>query len=103
VYAVVETGGKQYRVQEGDRLLVERLDAPADSEVSLDRVLLVSDGGNCRVGTPVVEGARVVARVEKHLRGRKVTVFKYKPKENYHRKKGHRQELTLIRIEKIEG
>lgn len=103
MYAVVETGGKQYRVAEGDRLLVERLDAPADGEVCLDRVLLVANGESYRVGTPVVEGARVLARVEKHLRGRKVTVFTYKPKKNYHRKQGHRQELTRIRIEKIEG
>ena len=103
MYAVVETGGKQYRVQEGDRLLVERLDAPADGEVTLDRVLLISDGETCRVGTPVVDGARVVARVEKHLRGRKITVFTDKPKKNYRRKMGHRQELTRIRIEKIEG
>ncbi|BAS28609.1 50S ribosomal protein L21 [Limnochorda pilosa] len=103
MYAVVETGGKQYRVQEGDSLVVERLDAPADGEVALERVLLVADGETCKVGTPVVDGARVVARVEKHLRGPKVTVFTYKAKKNQHRKLGHRQELTRLRIEKIEG
>jgi len=101
VYAVVETGGKQYRVAVGDRIEVERLDAEPGTDVTLDRVLLVADGEDVRVGTPVVEGARVVASVEDQIKGKKVMVFKFKPKKRYRRKQGHRQQLTRLTIKEI--
>lgn len=103
MYAIIETGGKQYRVREGEVLRVERLDAEPDSEVTFDRVLAVGEGAELRVGTPTVEGARVVGRVVGHGRDRKIIVFKYKPKVNYRRKKGHRQAFTTVRIDRIEG
>lgn len=102
MYAVIETGGKQYRVDEGVTVRVERLAAEPGASVALDRVLLVGNGAQARVGTPLVKGARVTATVLSHGRGRKVTVFKYKSKAHYRRKRGHRQEYTRLRIEKIE-
>lgn len=103
MYAIVETGGKQYRVAEGDRIRVERLKAEPNSTVELDRVLLVSKDGETKVGTPTVEGAKVVATVEEHGRHKKILVFKYKPKKRYRRRMGHRQPYTSLRIEKIEA
>lgn len=102
-YAVVETGGKQYRVSVGDSLSVERLVVDSGSDISLDRVLLVSDNGSTRVGTPVVDGATVSARVDNHFRGEKIVVFKYKPKKRYRRRTGHRQALTRLTITGISG
>jgi large subunit ribosomal protein L21 len=101
VFAIVETGGKQYRVAEGQVIEVEKLAAARDETVSLDRVLMVSAGDEIRVGRPLVEGARVEARVVDQRRGPKVTVFKYKPKTRYRRKLGHRQPFTRLRIERI--
>jgi large subunit ribosomal protein L21 len=101
VYAIVESGGKQYRVAEGQVIDVEKLSAPEGATVSLDRVLMVADGGDVRVGTPVVEGARVEATVLDHAKGRKIRVFKYKPKIRYRRRAGHRQSYTRLRIERI--
>lgn len=101
MYAVVESGGKQYRVEEGTTLRVERLDAEPGGAVTLDRVLLVSDGQTMTVGAPVVAGASVQARVLSHGRGAKIIVFKYRPKAHYRRKQGHRQNFTALRIEKI--
>lgn len=101
MYAVVETGGKQYRVAVGDRIEVERLDAEPGTDVTLDRVLLVADEGNVRVGTPVVDGARVVASVDEQIKGKKVIVFKMRPKKRYRRKQGHRQQLTRLVIKEI--
>jgi|SRR5690606_19075004 large subunit ribosomal protein L21 len=103
MYAIFETGGKQYKVQEGDTLFVEKLPAPEGETVQFDKVLLVKDGDEIKVGTPVVDGASVQATVDEHGRGKKLTVFKYKPKKNYHRKQGHRQPYTKIKIEKIEA
>ncbi len=103
MYAIFETGGKQYKVQEGDTLFVEKLPAPEGETVQFDKVLLVKDGDEVKVGTPVVDGASVQATVDEHGRGKKLTVFKYKPKKNYHRKQGHRQPYTKIKIEKIEA
>jgi len=103
MYAIIETGGKQYRVSEGDTLFVEKLPAETGETYVLDRVLAVEKDGQLKVGTPVVEGARVVCKVEKHGRGKKIIVFKYKPKKNYRRKKGHRQPFTRIVVEKIEA
>ncbi len=97
-YAVVETGGKQYRVQKGQVFTVERLDRDEGEEVSLDRVLAHSDGSSLTVGTPSVEGASVKAEIVEHLRGDKVVSFKKKRRKGYTRKVGHRQDLTRIRI-----
>ena len=100
-YAVIETGGKQYRVSVGDKLRVEKLATDQGSDITIDRVLLVGGNGATRVGTPVVEGASVVARIEGHQRGEKLVVFKYKAKKRYRRRIGHRQALTQITITSI--
>jgi large subunit ribosomal protein L21 len=97
-YAIVETGGKQYRVKVGDRIRVERIHADAGSDITLDRVLLLGGTGATTVGAPVVDGASVAAHIEDHLRGEKLYVFKYKAKKRYRRKIGHRQELTELTI-----
>ncbi|HLT57156.1 MAG: 50S ribosomal protein L21 [Limnochordales bacterium] len=102
-YAIVETGGKQHRVAEGDTICVEKLPAAAGEQVRLDRVLLVNRDGQVRVGAPTVEGAAVIARVAGHGRGRKILVFKYRPKKRYRRRYGHRQPFTRLVIEKIEA
>ncbi|MER3398872.1 MAG: 50S ribosomal protein L21 [Chloroflexota bacterium] len=103
MYAIVETGGKQYRVQPGDTLLVERLEAPVGGQVDLDRVLLVvPDSGPPLVGRPLVPGARVRARVMAQEKGRKIIVFKFKAKTRYRRKHGHRQRYTRLAVEEIQ-
>jgi large subunit ribosomal protein L21 len=102
MYAVVETGGKQYRVEEGGTLKVERLAAEPGKPITLDRVLLVADGTSTHVGAPIVQGAKVTAMVLGHGKDRKVLVMKYKSKVHYRRKRGHRQHYTRLRIEKIE-
>lgn len=102
-YAIIETGGKQYRVRVGDQLSVERLPVEAGGDLSMGRVLLVADQGTVKVGTPVVEGAEVTARVDDHFRGEKIVVFKYKPKKRYRRRMGHRQSLTRLTITGISG
>ncbi len=101
MYAIVETGGKQYRVAPGDVLRVEKLPVEPQQELTFDRVLLVSDGNSVKVGAPYVEGARVLATVLEHGKARKIVVFKYKPKKNYHRKKGHRQWYTRVAVKEI--
>ncbi|EIF6163432.1 50S ribosomal protein L21 [Clostridium perfringens] len=103
MYAVLTTGGKQYRVQEGDILFVEKLNAEVDSTVELTEVLAVAKDGEIKVGAPVVEGAKVVAKVLAQGKAKKVVVFKYKRKKDYRRKNGHRQPYTKIVIEKIEA
>ena len=103
MYAVVSTGGKQYRVQEGDVLFVEKLNAEVDSIVELTEVLAVSNGESLKVGTPVVEGAKVVAKVIAQGKAKKITVFKYKAKKDYRKKTGHRQSYTKLVVEKIEA
>ena len=97
-YAIVQTGSKQYRVQAGDKIRVESLPVYTGEIVSIDDVLMVSREGDVKVGTPVVAGARVRAQVTSRGRGRKITVFKYKSKVRYRRKKGHRQHYTDLRI-----
>ena len=97
MYAVVVTGGKQFRVQEGDVIFVEKLNA------EVTEVLAVSNGETLKVGTPVVEGAKVVAKVAAQGKAKKITVFKYKPKKDYRKKTGHRQPYTKLVIEKIEA
>jgi len=101
MYAVVTTGGKQYRVQAGSTLLVEKIVAVPGSSVTLDRVLLVGDGDNVTVGTPTVSGASVSATVLGEERGQKIVVFKFKQKVKYRRRTGHRQHLTRLRIDSI--
>lgn len=98
MYAVVETGGKQYKVTEGDVIFVEKLDVEEGAEVTLDKVLMAGEGGAVKVGTPVVEGATVTAKVVKNGKSKKVVVFKMKRKKNYRRKKGHRQPYTKLEI-----
>lgn len=102
MYAIFESGGKQYKVSEGESCKVEKLPAEAGSEVVFDKVLLVQDEDNVSIGTPYVEGASISGRVLSHGKGKKIIVFKYKPKKNYRRKQGHRQPFTLVKIDKIQ-
>ncbi len=101
MYAIIETGGKQYRVQEGDLLFVEKLGVEAGEAVTFDKVLLVNAEGEVKVGKPYVEGATVEAKVEKNGKAKKVVVYKYKAKKDYRRKQGHRQPYTQVTIGKI--
>ena len=100
-HAIIETGGKQYRVAEGDVLFIEKLDGAAVDTVKFDRVLAVIDEDSTKFGTPVVEGASVSANVVKNGRGKKIRVFKMKPKKGYRRTQGHRQPYTKVQIETI--
>jgi large subunit ribosomal protein L21 len=99
MYAVVESGSKQYRVAEGDVIEVESLPVEAGKEVELERVLMVSGDGGIKVGAPTIEGAKVTATVQSHGRGKKIIVYKHK--KNYHKKQGHRQNFTRLHIDKI--
>jgi len=103
MYAVIETGGKQYRVSPGQTVEVELLPAEPGTSVELDRVLLVSNDGNTLVGKPVVDGAKVVGTVAREGRGRKVFVFKYKSKKRYRHAMGHRQDFTYLLITDIQA
>lgn len=98
MYAVIETGGKQYRVSEGDIVYLEKLSVNEGDEVIFDKVLLVSTDDTSKFGTPLVEGASVVASVIKHGKSKKITVFTYRPKKNSKRKMGHRQQFTKVEI-----
>ncbi|RIN95397.1 50S ribosomal protein L21 [Mammaliicoccus sciuri] len=100
MFAIIETGGKQVKVEEGQTIWVEKLDVNEGDSFTFDQVLFVG-GDSVKVGSPVVEGASVIAKVEKQGRGKKITVFKYKAKKNYKRKQGHRQPYTKLTIEKI--
>ena len=101
MYAVIETGGKQYKVSEGDVIYIEKLDVEAGAEVSFDKVLLIGEGSDVKVGAPVVDGVSVAAKVIKNDKAKKVIVYKYKPKKGYHKKQGHRQPYTKVEITKI--
>lgn len=101
MYAVLETGSKQYRVSAGDRLEVERLATEAGQAVTFDRVLLVNNEGKVSVGSPTVANAAVVADVVEHIRGEKKIAFKMKRRKGYHKTIGHRQELTVLKIKEI--
>jgi large subunit ribosomal protein L21 len=103
MYAIIETGGKQYKVQAGDVIFVEKLAANEGESFTFDRVLAVSKDGGLTTGSPLVSGASVAAKVEKHVKGEKIVIFKYKPKKNYHRKQGHRQPYTKVTIEAIQA
>lgn len=101
MYAIIETGGKQYRVQEGDTLFVEKLNASEGDVITLENVLAISKEGNLTVGSPLVNGAKVQAKVVEQGKGKKIIIFKYKPKKDLRRKQGHRQPYTKLIIEKI--
>lgn len=103
MYAVIETGGKQYKVSEGDVLFIEKLDVAEGDMVTFDKVLVVANGDTVNFGAPTVTGATVTAKVEKQGKAKKIYVFKMKRKKNYRRKKGHRQPFTKVTIEKING
>jgi large subunit ribosomal protein L21 len=100
-YAIIETGGKQYRVAVGDQLSIEKLPVEPGSGITFDRVLMVGGDGSPRVGTPLLAGATVQAEVAQQFRGPKIVVFKYKPKKRYRRRTGHRQALTRVAITAI--
>ena len=101
MYAVIKTGGKQYRVSPGDSIEVEKLPYEVGEQVELDEVLLVANGSGTQIGRPLVEGAKVKATVTRQARGRKVIIFKYRPSKRYRRRRGHRQHFTRLRIDEI--
>jgi large subunit ribosomal protein L21 len=98
MYAVIQTGGKQYRVSEGDRLRVEKLDAAAGTELELDQVLMVGDGDDVRLGQPFLEGGKVLATVRSHGRAKKVTIVKFRRRKHHLKRQGHRQWFTELKI-----
>jgi large subunit ribosomal protein L21 len=102
MYAIIKTGGKQYCVEEGKKITVEKLDAKVGDEVSFDEVLFVS-GDEAKVGQPTVAGAKVTAKVLEQGKGDKIRIFKYKAKSNYRRRQGHRQPYTMVEVVKIEA
>ena len=101
MYAVIKSGGKQYRVSPGDSVEVEKLPYEVGEQIELDEVLLVADGSEASIGQPLVAGAKVKATVTRQVRGRKVIVFKHRSSNRYRRKKGHRQHFTRLRIDEI--
>ena len=101
MYAVVKTGGKQYRVAKDDKILVEHIDAEAGETITLDKVMMLGDGDNVTIGTPVVENATVEAEVVRQTRGPKIVIFRRTRRKNHRRLQGHRQDLTLLRIKDI--
>ena len=103
MYAVIKTGGKQYRVQQGDVIFVEKIDTQADEAVTFEEVLLVGDGETAKIGTPVVEGAKVEGKVLAQVTAKKIVVYKYKAKKNERKKQGHRQPYTKVEITAING
>jgi large subunit ribosomal protein L21 len=103
MYAVVSTGGKQYKVQKGETLRIEKIPGEVGSKVTLDQVLMVADGENIRVGQPVLEKAAVQASIVEQDKAKKILIFKYKRRKRYRRKQGHRQPYTAIRIDGIEA
>lgn len=102
MYAVIETGGKQYRVQEGDIITIEKLNAQAGDIVNFDRVLVLGNGADIQIGTPYV-GTSVTGTVVENGKGKKVVIFKYKAKKDYRKKQGHRQPYTMVKIESLTG
>ena len=103
MYAVIETGGKQYRVQEGDVLTIEKLNVGAGEKVEFDKVLVLAKEGDLKVGAPYVEGAKVFGEVVENGKGQKVIIYKYKSKKDYRKKQGHRQPYTRVKIESLDG
>ena len=102
-YAVIKTGGKQYRVTAGDKIDVEKLDLAVDTETTFDEVLMVNDGSSIRIGSPIVDGATVSAKVVDQFRGPKGVAFKFKRRKGYHKTKGFRRHLTKLEITEING
>ena len=102
-HAIIETGGKQYRVKEGDVIFIEKLPANAEDTVTFDNVLAITNDDKTKIGSPYVEGAAVEATVEKNGKSKKIIVFKMRRRKGYRRKQGHRQPYTKIQIEKITG
>ncbi len=103
MYAIIQTGGKQYKVSEGDVVYIEKLEAEEGASFKFEEVLAVGEGADLKFGAPFVAGAEVSAKVLKNGKAKKVLVFKYKPKKGYRRRQGHRQPYTKIQIEKING
>ena len=103
MYAIIKTGGKQYKVSEGDEIIIEKLEVEEGAKVVFDEVFALVDGENVKIGQPKVEGVKVTASVVKNGKGPKIRIFKYKHKTNYRRRMGHRQPFTKVKIEKIEG
>lgn len=103
MYAVIESGGKQHRVTEGEILQLEKLDAAAGDKVKFDKILMVGEGESVKIGTPYVEGGQVEAEVLKQGRGEKVNIIKFNRRKNYRRKQGHRQQFTEVKITGIKG
>jgi large subunit ribosomal protein L21 len=103
MYAVVNTGGKQYKVQKGETLRIEKIPGAVGSAVTFDKVLMVADGDNIRVGQPVLENVAVQAQIVEQDKAKKILIFKYKRRKRYRRKNGHRQPFTAIRIDGIEA
>jgi large subunit ribosomal protein L21 len=103
MYAVIETGGKQYRVQPGDTVVVETLPGDSGDAVEFGRVLLISDDESVAVGRPVIEGARVTGQIVEQVLGEKLTVYKFKRRKNYRKRNGHRQQYTAVKIENVVG
>ena len=103
MYAVIETGGKQYRVQPGDTVVVETLPGDSGDAVEFSRVLLISDDESVAVGRPVIEGARVTGQIVDQVLGEKLTVYKFKRRKNYRKRNGHRQQYTAVKIESVVG
>jgi large subunit ribosomal protein L21 len=103
LYAVIKTGGKQYKVNEGSILKVEKLEAQPGDRIKLDQVLMIGDDAGVKIGDPLVANASVTVEVLEQGRAKKIIVYKYKKRKNYHKKQGHRQPFTKIKVEKIEG
>lgn len=103
MYAIIKTGGKEYNVEEGSRIEVEKLPGNAGDDITLDKVILVADKDDIKIGKPFISGASVVAEIMSQKKGRKIIVFKRKPKKGYKRKLGHRQELTELKIKGIKS
>ena len=103
MYAVISSGGKQYRVQEGDILRVEKISGKVGDAISFDKVLMFSDGETATVGTPLLEKAAVNGHIVEQGKAKKIIVFKYKRQKRYRRKQGHRQQFTAVKIDKITG
>ena len=103
MHAIIETGGKQYKVTEGDTLFIEKLEAEAGQAITFDKVLAILDGDKATFGAPVVEGASVATTVVKNGKGKKVRIFKYNPKKGYRKRQGHRQPYTKVQIGAIQA